>query len=851
MAGRRQDLETRIVADDQASKVIDKVAGELDQLEKRDTSIDLTADDQASADIRTLAQRLEGLSDEDKIIVLKAKTADAERDVDRLLKSLRNVDNLSDEEVKIRIDALGNARAELDQVQTELRDLDGTEAEIRVSAIGLDEITDSLGNIPGQLGQIAGAASSLGAGGALVAGAGAMAAALGTAALEAADMAIEAKTMADLTGDTVEGASRLQTIWKTSGADINDLNDVLLQMNGVLQDNPELAGQLGVNLEDGRSIGERFVEVIQRLDRFTGTASEKALIMSQVFGEEGVRQVAKLTTLVGTDLVQAMDKISDSQVMTDEDVDRAIELKAQVAEMTAQFQQMAVEIGQTIIPLMSDMVDLANDIKLPTFVEWSAQPLETFNGQLDRAKTSWHALVTEDLEGTVAKDLGKAAEATGELADLTDAELAALQKIVDIQKQHRAGIEAADKARQAAIKAAEEAYAEEVTQILGVTDALGDLAGEFEQMGVRQEALQSIFDLGNAPLDAAGRVRDIELAIDDLSKTAEELDLSEGLDPSNLKADALLDQLDSLRPQIQTKITEAFSTGGEEAALAMAHDYIAKVAEELGISEIEAAELMGLDDVLVKVKLGVEASDVENAKRQLELLTGLGGETPWTASIALALDTGTITGAEAQRMIQDKLRGEGVSIPAELVPKVTPHGKRKGQEDLDEVANGPDGRGRKAKIDPEVGPESKRKADDDIKTVTDPAKPRVAPIYAQASGLQAAEIALEQVARTRTADVYIVVHHPDGSTSGSTGGGSSGGPGFGPLAIGPTALAAPVPAVTSGGGYGALTIPVAAPSQPVVINNVLNAAVVGDPYAVARAMEDGTRRAARLMPRNQ
>ena len=166
----------------------------------------------------------------------------------------------------------------------------------------------------------------------------------------------------------------------------------------------------------------------------------------------------------------------------------------------------------------------------------------------------------------------------------------------------------------------------------------------------------------------------------------------------------------------------------------------------------------------------------------------------------------------------DLLRQYGVTIPAELVPEVTPHGRRKGQEELDEVANGPDGRGRKAKIDPEVGPESKRKADEDIKTVTDPAKPRVAPIYAQASGLQAAEIALERVARTRTADVYIVVHHPDGSTSGSTGGGTSGGGGggFGPFSVGPTALAAPVPALTSGGGgYGAMTIPVAAPSQPV------------------------------------
>ena len=74
-----------------------------------------------------------------------------------------------------------------------------------------------------------------------------------------ADAAIEARVTADLTGATIEDASRLQAVWKQSGADVNDLNDVLLQMNGVLQTSPEKAKQLGVNLQDGADIGSRFV----------------------------------------------------------------------------------------------------------------------------------------------------------------------------------------------------------------------------------------------------------------------------------------------------------------------------------------------------------------------------------------------------------------------------------------------------------------------------------------------------------------------------------------------------------------------------------------------------------------
>ena len=120
-------------------------------------------------------------------------------------------------------------------------------------------------------------------------------------------------------------------------------------------------------------------------------------------------------------------------------------------------------------------------------------------------------------------------------------------------------------------------YAEAIKDAaLNLADAqleMGELAGTFEQMGKREDALQRIFDLGNAPLDAEGRIRDIELAIDDLSVAAEGIDLSEGLDPSNVKADALLDAIDGLRPQIQERIVSAFATGGPEAATKLATDY--------------------------------------------------------------------------------------------------------------------------------------------------------------------------------------------------------------------------------------------------------------------------------------
>ena len=130
----------------------------------------------------------------------------------------------------------------------------------------------------------------------------------------------------------------------------------------------------------------------------------------------------------------------------------------------------------------------------------------------------------------------------------------------------------------------------------------------------------------------------------------------------------------SLRPQIQGKVVEAFAAGGPEAATELANDYITQVANELGISEMEAAELLGMTDVQALIHVAIEQASLANAQSQLDLLTGFGGDTPLTASIQLALDTGKITPEQAQALVQDQFGGPdglGVEIPGELKVKTT------------------------------------------------------------------------------------------------------------------------------------------------------------------------------------
>jgi hypothetical protein len=193
-------------------------------------------------------------------------------------------------------------------------------------------------------------------------------------------------------------------------------------------------------------------------------------------------------------------------------------------------------------------------------------------------------------------------------------------------------------------------------------------------MEKRSEALSRIFDLKDAPLNLAGEVRDITQEIGDLSEAAKDVDLSKALDPSNVNADALLDAFDKLRPELQQKVVEAFSDrwprGRHQARRFLRRADLPELGGRLSRDEIR--RLTGFDHVDVTLKLAVDAASMANAKAELDILTGVTGENTYTASIKLALATGSISPQAAQILINDALKGAGVTVPAPLQVTGTP-----------------------------------------------------------------------------------------------------------------------------------------------------------------------------------
>jgi len=253
------------------------------------------------------------------------------------------VDLTADNEIT---DEAREAAAALDKIP------DRVSSTIDVQAPGLDDLTDKVSALPGPLGDAADMMGQLGGAGA-AGGVAALATGLFAAANASKDLALNAQTTADLTGSTVEEASKLQQLWGSTGADVNDLNDVLLQMNGALTQSPELAKSLGVNLNDGKNITQRFVEMTDKLAAGQLTAQQA----SQLFGEEGVRQVGKLRTVFGglSDDLEGMPAPVDA-----EDVAKALEMEQAMIRLKTAAQAAVGVIGKDLVSLFGDIGTLAD-----------------------------------------------------------------------------------------------------------------------------------------------------------------------------------------------------------------------------------------------------------------------------------------------------------------------------------------------------------------------------------------------------------------------------------------------------------------------------------------------------------
>jgi hypothetical protein len=352
-----RDMRVNVTTDARrAAEQISDLADEVREVEgTHQVDVDTNAE-RAEPEVDELRRKLDALTDEQRTIVFRAQAQQLDAELRRIDRSLSRIDRMTDEEVTLRLEARDNASRKLDEVRSELRQLDGDTATVKVEARGVDELADALDGLGGRAGNLGNVLSRVLAD--PRAGVGLLAGGLLLAGQHAANTAIEAGEIARLTGDSVDQASRLNAVFQSTGGEAKDLQDILLQNAGVLATNAELAARL--NVDTTAPLIEQFRQVVRALGTEYPNAAERAVAASQLFGEEGVRQVNALLSMYG-DLDSALAAVSDQQALDQDDVDRANEYRREMAELRAELNGFAQSVGSIVVPALGELVGFFND----------------------------------------------------------------------------------------------------------------------------------------------------------------------------------------------------------------------------------------------------------------------------------------------------------------------------------------------------------------------------------------------------------------------------------------------------------------------------------------------------------
>jgi hypothetical protein len=486
---------------------------------------------------------------------------------------------MADKNTKLNVDltATDHASGKLDKVEAKADALESDPVNVEVDAdtagfsAGIDGLAGKLGDLDGPIGDIGGNLGKLASPG------GAVAALVGgflAAGDAAADTAIEADNLSKLTGDSVEEASKLNTVWKQGGFEVTDLQDVLLQMQGVLSDDADLAASLGVNLNDGKGIGERFVEVVGKVGDQFDDAGERAVVMSKLFGEEGVRQVNSVVASVG-DLGAAID--DQPALVSPEDVERAREYKRTVAQLQAQFQEFVLFIGQKVLPVLlgtgEAVGDVAGAVKdFDAKVDAILGKLGPFGDALKKIFVYSIPVVGQfkamaDSAGWLADKLGiggdEAGFFTGKLEDLTPAIDAAAASLGLKIIAATADAEATEQAT-----AAEEQHTK---QLAAAYDALNKVREAQErETNARRAAADATFAARQAEADFATQVWNTTAIVNDATASTQAKQLA--TDQAVLSAADLADA--EVRIAQETATANGYTLSGKAAQQAWAQSMI-------------------------------------------------------------------------------------------------------------------------------------------------------------------------------------------------------------------------------------------------------------------------------------
>jgi hypothetical protein len=177
------------------------------------------------------------------------------------------------------------------------------------------------------------------------------------------DLAIAAGKFSDATGLTVEDASKFMEAAGDIGVPVDKLEGAIGRLNRTIGADPDKVRDLGVDLvylNDGSlDVNETFLNTIDRIKAIKDPA-EKAKVAAQLLGK-GWQDMAELIELGADDLKRSLDSVSGSKIIDESEVRKAKEFRAAQDNLKDVMEDLALEIGESLVPALADLLELASD----------------------------------------------------------------------------------------------------------------------------------------------------------------------------------------------------------------------------------------------------------------------------------------------------------------------------------------------------------------------------------------------------------------------------------------------------------------------------------------------------------
>lgn len=178
------------------------------------------------------------------------------------------------------------------------------------------------------------------------------------------DLALTTEKFSKSTGLAVEEASRWIAVGDDIGVGADTMASAFGKFTKTLGGTPEVFRQMGVNVAtaaDGTTdLNQTLLNSIDYLNGIEDPVERNAAA-AQLFGK-GWQSASRLLSMSSSEIVAAMDDVSEAQVIDDSEIAKAKRLEASLDELGDSVNDISLALGEQLIPALATTLETLSDV---------------------------------------------------------------------------------------------------------------------------------------------------------------------------------------------------------------------------------------------------------------------------------------------------------------------------------------------------------------------------------------------------------------------------------------------------------------------------------------------------------